>query len=266
MNHPVRLTPLPDAEWDQASRAALASLIPAERASIPPQPATVLTNLDRLASSVPTESLRTVVNELGQGLADTGPALGQLIDGAGAATRSATDHLPQTVGLLNNAGTVLRTQREQRDEILAYSQGIELLAAQLKTSDPDLRRVIAASPEVAGQVEELLDDAGSALSTVTANLLTLSRVTQPRTAAIEQLLVTFPVVNAVGPTLSPDGQGHLGIILNFYDPAPCVRGYQGTPRRRADDFSPVRTNYAVHCAEPDGSPTSVRGAQHAPGR
>ena len=34
MNHPLRLTPLPDAEWDRESRAALASLIPAERANV----------------------------------------------------------------------------------------------------------------------------------------------------------------------------------------------------------------------------------------
>jgi 4-carboxymuconolactone decarboxylase len=34
VNHPLRLTPLPDAEWDEASRAALSSLIPAERANV----------------------------------------------------------------------------------------------------------------------------------------------------------------------------------------------------------------------------------------
>lgn len=34
MTHPLRLTPLPDSEWDQQSRAALASLIPAERADV----------------------------------------------------------------------------------------------------------------------------------------------------------------------------------------------------------------------------------------
>jgi 4-carboxymuconolactone decarboxylase len=34
VNHPLRLTPLPDAEWDADSRAALASLIPAERANV----------------------------------------------------------------------------------------------------------------------------------------------------------------------------------------------------------------------------------------
>jgi alkylhydroperoxidase family enzyme len=32
--HPLRLTPLPDAEWDDRSRSALASLIPAERANV----------------------------------------------------------------------------------------------------------------------------------------------------------------------------------------------------------------------------------------
>lgn len=34
MIHPLRLTPLPDVEWDDESRAALSSLIPAERANV----------------------------------------------------------------------------------------------------------------------------------------------------------------------------------------------------------------------------------------
>lgn len=239
------------------------SVIPRDRTMLPPRPAEVLTNLDRLAASVPTDSLRTTVDELGTAFAGTGPSLRQLIAGAGSLTESANEHLPQSVGLIHNSETVLRTQRDQGEDILEFSRGLDQIASGLKDSDPDLRRVIDTSPEVAGQVRWLLHDSGDALAQVVRNTLVVARVTEPRTSALEQLLVTFPVVNAIGPTLSPDGRGHLGLVVDFYDPPTCTKGYEGTTQRRADDFSPIKTNYKAHCAEPKGSPTSVRGAQNA---
>jgi phospholipid/cholesterol/gamma-HCH transport system substrate-binding protein len=240
------------------------SVIPTGRTTLPPRPADVLSNLDQLASSVPSDSLRTVVTELGTGFNGTGPSLRELIDGAGAFTQVATEHLPQTVGLLRDAQTVLRTQQDQSADILAFSRGLHQLAGELKHSDPDLRRVISDTPEVAGQVEWLLDHAGSALAEVVSNSLSVARVTETRTDALEELLVAFPMANALGPTLAPDGRGHLAFILNLYDPPPCTKGYQGTEQRRADDFTPFTPNYDVRCAEPKGSPISVRGAQNAP--
>lgn len=244
------------------------SVIPKDRTTLPPQPADVLTDVDRLASSVPTDSLRTVITELGAGFNNTGPALGQLIDGAGAFTQTAREHLPQTVDLLHNSETVLNTQREESANILAYSRGLAQVAAQLKAHDADVRRIIVDSPKLAGQVEWLLNHAGTPLSDVVRNSLTVARITQTRIPALEELLVAFPMVNGLGPTLSrkEDGQsrGHLAFIVDFYDPPPCTKGYEGTKQRGADETGPVKPNYDVHCAEPPSSPTSVRGSQNAP--
>jgi len=240
------------------------SVIPRARTSLPPVPSDVLADLDRLAASVPADALRTVVTELGTGFAGTGPSLGQLIDGAGAFTEAATAHLPQTVGLLVNAQTVLNTQREQSADVLEYSRGLRLIAAQLKESDPDLRRVIDETPGLAEQVRSLLHHAGSPLADVVRNSLMVARVAQARIPALEELLVAFPMVNAVGPSLAPQGPGRLAFVPDFYDPPPCTRGYAATIRRGADEAGPVKPNYGVHCAEPKDSPTSVRGSQNAP--
>ena len=240
------------------------AVIPVERTTLPPTPSDVLTNLDRLAGSVPADSLRTVVTELGTGFVGTGPSLRQLIDGAGGFSQTATAHLPQTVGLLDSAQTVLNTQREQSADVLELSRGLRQIAAQLKDSDPDLRRIVDDAPELADQVRWLLDHAGQPLSDVVRNSLVVARITETRVPALQELLVAFPMVNAVGPTLAPDGRGRLAFIPNFYDPPPCEKGYQGTKQRGADEFGPVKPNYGVHCAEPKGSPTSVRGSQNAP--
>jgi phospholipid/cholesterol/gamma-HCH transport system substrate-binding protein len=117
---------------------------------------------------------------------------------------------------------------------------------------------------VADQFTWLLDHAGDDLSKVVSNTLGVARVAQPRTDALQQLLVAFPMVNAIGPTLAPDGRGHLGFVVDFYDPPPCTKGYEGTPVRGADDFRPAKPINGVHCAEPKGSPINVRGAQNAP--
>lgn len=241
------------------------SVIPRERTALPPRPSDVLTNVDKLVAGVPTESLRTVVGELGVGFANTGPALRQLIDGAGAFTRTATEHLPQTIELAHNAQTVLGTQRRQTDDIRTFSRGLQQIAGQLKESDADLRQVIADSPETAGQVRWLMREVGPSLSEVVSNSLGLTRMAEPRTAALKQLFVAIPMVNAIGPTLAPDGRGHLALALNFYDPPPCTKGYEGTDQHGVDEFGPFKPVKSVRCAEREGgSPTSVRGAQNAP--
>jgi phospholipid/cholesterol/gamma-HCH transport system substrate-binding protein len=240
------------------------SVIALERTGLPPRAEDVLASLDGLVTSVPIDSVQTVVGELGTAFEGAGPPLQRLLDGGGAFVDTATEHLPQTVGLLADARTVLATQEQQSAEILGYSRGLRQIAEQLADSDPDLRRVIAASPRVARHVEDLLRTSGSDMSVLIANLLTVAEVAETRTDAIEQLLVAFPVVNAFTPSTAPDGRGHLGLVLNFFDPLPCTRGYEDTVQRRADDVTRADANYDVECAEPPDSPISVRGAQNAP--
>jgi phospholipid/cholesterol/gamma-HCH transport system substrate-binding protein len=240
------------------------SVIPVERTALPPRTEDVLAHLDGLLTSVPIDSVQIVVEELGTAFDGAGPPLQRLIDGGGTFIDTASEHLPQTVGLLTDGRTVLATQEAQRAEILRYSSGLRQIAEQLSDSDPDLRRVITTSPEVARSVQDLLRRSGSDLSVLIANLVTVSEVTESRTDAIEQLLVAFPVVNAFTPSTAPDGRGHLGLVLNFFDPLPCTRGYEDTAQRSAAETTTAEPNYDVRCAEPPDSPISVRGAQNAP--
>lgn len=240
------------------------SVIPRDRTALPPRPSDVLTNVDQLVASVPTDSLRTVVTELGAGFADTAPAMRQLIDGAGAFTKAANEHLPQTVELANNAQTVLRTQQQQSENFREFSRGLQRIAGQLKESDPDIRQVLADAPGTADQVQWLMREVGPPLAEVVSNSLELTRLGAARSDALKQLFVVLPMVNMIGPTLAPDGRGHLGLVLNVYDPPPCEKGYEGIDKHRADEFGPFKPVYKVHCAEPKGSPTNVRGAQNAP--
>ena len=242
------------------------SVIPVRRTTLPPTPSDVLTDADRLFSSVPTDSLRTVVMELGTAFAGTGPSLRQLIDGAGEFSQTATEHLPQTVELLDHAHTVLATQREQGAEIVDYSRGLHQIAAQFKESDGDLRGIIDHAPEATDEIKSLLDRVGNPLADVARNTIVVAEISGARTPGLEQTLVAAPMISRLVKSLiNPDNTFRLSeSVLNLYDPRPCTKGYEGTIQRSPNELGPVKANPDVHCAEPPGSPTSVRGSQNAP--
>ncbi len=240
------------------------SAIPRERTSIPSGPEVLLSNLDNLVSSVPTNSLRTVVDELDKAFRGTGPALQVLLDSAGNLTGVAKEHLPQTVGLLSNGRVVLGTQAAQTQQILDYSRNLRLIAEQLKKSDPDLRSLINSFPTVALQLQDILRTSGQDLGVIIANLLTTANILSTRNNGLEQLLVAFPMITATAPGANPDGTGHLGLVLTFNDPFSCTRGYETTHQRPANDLREVPANQQAYCAEPPGSPIGVRGSQNAP--
>ncbi len=242
------------------------SVIPRSATKTPPPVDTLLTNLDAFANSVPTDSLRTVVDELDRAFNGTGPDLQVLLDNTRAFTQAATDHLPQTRALLRDGVVVLNTQAQQGSAIRSFSADLRSLAEQLKNSDGDLRRLIGVSPQAAEQVSALLRESGPNLGVVLANLLTTGNILVTRLDGIEQIAVTYPLVSAGGFSVAKgDGTGaHFGLVLNVFDPPSCTVGYEGTTIRQGTDTTAAPLNTQAYCALARGSATGVRGAQNAP--
>ncbi|WP_025356915.1 MCE family protein [Kutzneria albida] len=240
------------------------SVIPQDRSTLPPGADQVLSNLDSLVRSVPADSLRTVVDELDKSFAGTGPDLQRLLDNARSLTDTANRHLAQAKQLLSSGRTVLDTQRQDSALITSFSSSLALIAQQLRKSDPDLRALISVTPAAALPVDDILRGSGQNLSVLLANLFTTTAITSSRRAGIEELLVAYPVITAFTPGLSPDGTGHLGLILNFFNPFPCTKGYESTRERPANDLNPLPANDKAYCAEPPNSPIAVRGSQNVP--
>ena len=241
------------------------SVIPVERTAIPPAPDSVLSNLDKLVTSVPNDSLRTVVDESHAAFDGAGPGLQQLLDSANSLTSTATQHLPQTRSLLTSGGTVLRTQAQDAQRIQQFSSGLNRISGQLRRSDPDVRGVLDAAPRAGRQVDDVLRTSGPQLGVLTANLLTTTQITTARKDGLEQLLVQLPIMTASTPGMSDSKDtGHLAYIFNYDDPLPCTEGYGGTKHRPSSDLTDIPVNHGAHCAEPPNSPTGVRGSQNAP--
>lgn len=241
------------------------SVIPVARTTVPVSIEDLVVSLDDFVKTVPLDSLRTVVDQLGTAFGNTAQPLQKLLDTSNEFTKAALDALPQTTALLRDGRTVLTTQNETSGQFKDFSRSLAQLADQLKTSDPDLRAVIDNGPETGRQLSALLDESGSGLGDVVANLLVVTTIAQPRQANLSQLLTAYPGISANGSTVVPgDGTAHLGFALNLFDPLPCAQGYEGTPRRSGADVADTPVNADAFCNEPPGSPIDVRGAQNAP--
>ncbi|QWF82843.1 MCE family protein [Amycolatopsis sp. CA-230715] len=238
--------------------------IPKESTAVPLPVQTLLGNLSAFTGSVPTGSLRTVVDELGTAFTGTGGDLQKLIDSASEFTKTASQHLPQTTSLLDDGRTVLSTQVDSSGEWRSFSSNAKKFAAELAKSDGDLRKLIGAAPEAATQLTGLLRDTNPGLSVLLANLLTTSNLVHTRMNGLEQLFSFTPqAVDKLTNAISHD-TGHLSIVLTWADPPPCTSGYGGTQRRSPYDTSPAPFNLNAKCALPHGDPSLVRGAQNAP--
>lgn len=241
------------------------STIARDSTQLPLPVTSLLTSIDSLAASVPRQSLRTVVDELGKAFQGQGPNLQALLDTSSSLTEGATEDLPNSTALIDNSTTVLGTQDEERNALDSFSNSLRLLAGQLDRSDSDIRRLITATPRAATQVTELLQQTDPDLSILLANLLTTSDLAVTRQDGLEELLVATPAAIAAGSTVINQNGANFGLALTFFNPRPCTAGYGGTVYRNGLDTSPsppLNTN--ARCTAPAGSGIDVRGSAHAP--
>ncbi|WET77902.1 MlaD family protein [Amycolatopsis sp. QT-25] len=240
------------------------SVIPREATSVPLPVQHLLTDLDSLTASVPTEELRTVVDELDNALRGSGADLQVLLDSTTDFTRQAADHLPRTEKLITDGSTVLKTQVDSSQAWRQFSGNAKQFAEQLSRSDGDLRRLITTAPPAATQLSGLLRDNEPGLPILLANLLTTSQVFSARTDGLRQLLINTPkAVSAVDASVDEES-GKIELVLTFFDPMPCTKGYGETRIRSSADLSPLPFNTGAACTLEKGNPSSVRGSQNAP--
>lgn len=232
------------------------------REALPLDEADLLTQLDSFVSTVDTKALNTTVRELGRAFEGTGRPLQQLIDGGTRFMDEAVAHQEDTARLLRDGLTVLRTQREQGDNILALSRDLRLLTDSLRRADPDLQSVLKQSPRALRQVDALIADLGATMPAFLANLISVNEVVVGYLPGVEQLLVTYPRVISTGPSgTQADGWGRIS-MQNDNSIGPCREGYLPPEQwRQPNDLSFAETP-DVRCAS--GSPFNQRGANYAP--
>lgn len=226
----------------------------------------LLQNLDNLVTHIDSAKLNTVVSQLGVAFNGRGPALQALLDSGDQLLAAARQALPETLKLIDDGQIVLKTQLDSGSAIKEWARNLNLITAQLKQSDPDLNSLLTAGPSELDTVSRLIQGNRSDFDQLLANLTSVNQVLVSRLGGIEQILLIYPGAEAGGFTVTPgDGTAHFGLVVNVDDPPSCTAGYGGTTIRKPSETGPARTNTAARCTLPLSSPSSIRGAQHAPG-
>ncbi|WP_433331953.1 MlaD family protein [Spirillospora sp. CA-294931] len=245
---------------------AAGSIIPRTSSTTPAPVTELLTSLNEFAASVPQESLRTVVSELGRAFNGQGPNLRSLLDNSHTLTRAANDAFPETEKLIVDGETVLRTQNQEAASLKKFGHNARLLARQLRESDPAFRELVSTAPGAAGEFAALVRDLDPSLSVLLANLLTTSDILHSRTDGLEHLLAKLPAaVSAARSMVNDKGRLNFGMVTTFFNPMPCTQGYGGTKYRNGlDTSSGPPLNTSAQCSMPASSGVNVRGSANAP--
>ena len=237
-------------------------VIPQRMTSIPVPPTQLLVNLDRFITSVDTEDLSVVLDELGTAFEGSGEDLTRIVDAGDLLTRAATDALPQTLRLIEDGETVLDTQRDVSEQFLSFNRDLASLTQQIRDSDPDFRSLFANGTQSALETTDLIEANRSDLPILLSNLVTVAQVQKIRIPAIRQILVTYPNVAAGGFTVTPDnpqdpdperattaGTARFGLVTSM-EPGVCgastIPGGGEAPRGASDASESGDQGYGVN--------------------
>ncbi|MEC3951608.1 MlaD family protein [Nocardia sp. CDC153] len=235
----------------------------------------LLSSVDRFSSTTDLKALSTAVTELGKAFDGRGDDLKILVDSLNKFSAAASgDNLQQTLALLRSARTVLGTQADQSPAILQFSDGLDKLTAQLKSNDPDIRRLIGTGTDAGSSIQRLLQESGPALTKDLTNLRILLLAISPKFYALGPVLQMLPLLPLGGSSTAPgDGTTHFGLVLETNNPPACTVGYEGTQRildqmkAQNPNFDDTRDDFPFNtqagCAVPQGSETDVRGGARA---
>lgn len=226
----------------------------------------LLQNLDDLVSDIDSAKLNIMITELGKAFQGRGPDLQALLDSGDKLLARAHQALPETLRLIDNGQTTLKTQLDSGSAIKGWAHNLNLLTAQLKASDGDLRALLGNGPGELDTVRQFLASNRTDLDLLLANLTSVNQIMVSNLDGIKTILVIYPAAVAGGYTVTPgDGTAHFGVVFNVDDPPSCRAGYEGTRIRKPSETEPSTINTGARCAKPRGSVTSVRGAQNTPG-
>jgi phospholipid/cholesterol/gamma-HCH transport system substrate-binding protein len=242
------------------------STITTPNTEVPVSTTQILTSVDRFVNSVPQDTLRTVVSELGAGFKDSGADIGQIIDTSNAFIQAADQNFEVTTALIRNSNTVLRTQSDKGSAIRSFARDLSLFSGVVADNDTALRALIDNGSATANELRTFLEQNQVDLGGLINNLVTTGEVVVKHLAGIRQILVLFPYEVANGYTVTAkNAEGYnarFGFILNQI-PAVCEKGYDPKEWRSPTDGSNKAMDMDAHCAEPPNR-KNARGAQNAP--
>lgn len=168
------------------------SAISLRNTRIPIDTTTLLVDIDNLVSSVNTDSLRTMVDELGQAFEGTGQDLGTILDTSSEFIQAADDNIDVTRALINNSESVLQTQIDKQGELGTFSKNLALLSDSLVEADPDLRRLFDEGSDSARTLNAVVKENSPDLGNAIRDLITANKPLSENVLGLQAIFILYP--------------------------------------------------------------------------
>lgn len=166
--------------------------IPLRDTRIPIDTTTLLVDVNNLVTSVNTDSLRTLVDELGQAFEGTGNDLATILDTSSEFIRTADDNIEVTRRLIRGSDQVLQTQIDKQGELGTFSKNLALLSDTLVDADPDLRRLLDKGSVSARTVRKVVDENSTDLSNAVRDLVTAGKPLSENVLGLQAIFILYP--------------------------------------------------------------------------
>ncbi|AHK36147.1 MCE family protein [Rhodococcus opacus] len=239
-----------------------------DRTTIPTSTNTLVNTLSAGLTDIPSEDLRTLIDESGTAFTDTGADLQRTIDSVSVFIGTAQENLEPTRALIDNAEPLLDTQVQTADAIRGWSAYLASITGSLADRDGALRGLLDKGGPAAAELARLNTDVTPTLPRALGNLNSIADVLAIYHLSVEQLLVVYPRMAAAAQSVvlgAPEGMGNLDFNLDVNAPPPCTTGFLPADQRRsAADSALVESTEQLYCAVPHDDPTVVRGARNYP--
>jgi phospholipid/cholesterol/gamma-HCH transport system substrate-binding protein len=205
------------------------SNIPLARTSVPIDTTKILIDASNFVGSVDTESLKTLVNELGLAFAGNGEDLSVIIDTMTQFIQSADDNFAVTRSLIRGSSSVLRTFVDKRSQFVSFTNDLALLSDTLVKSDKDIRRLFDEGSSSARLVKNVVHENQHNLQSVFKDLNTTSKSIDEFHKGIEVISILFPYLihgsfTATSQTEPGNWAGRIGLILESPIDNPSTTG------------------------------------------
>ncbi len=245
------------------------STISVEHTAVGQDIAGLLTQADRLVSSVGNSRLQELLRETFKAFNGSGPELARLIQSSRLLVDEANSNYEQTTQLIDQAGPFLDAQIAAGDDIASAADGLARFTTELANADPQLRSVLQTVPGATQAANTTFDGIRPTFPMLAANLANFGRIGVIYHKSLEQALVVFPALMAalitVGGGLPADEGGKLDFKVDLGDPPPCSTGFIPPPLIRTPADTTVRDLPTdLYCKTAQNDPAVVRGARNYP--
>ena len=168
------------------------SNIPLSRTNVPIDTTKILLDASAFVGSIDTESLKTLINELGLAFAGNGRDLTIIIDTMTSFIQTADDNFDVTRSLIRSSSTVLQTLVDKRGQFSSFTNDLALLSDTLVRSDKDIRRLFDEGSSSARLVKDVVRENNKNLQSIFNDLNTVTASIDEFHKGIEVISILFP--------------------------------------------------------------------------